>query len=60
MVPGTEGGVTKHYPDGETMSIFDAAMKYKKKKCPSSFSLVTIWNGFDRAIGRRRELNFLE
>jgi aconitate hydratase len=34
MVPGTEGGVTKHYPDGEQMSIFDAAMKYQKKNVP--------------------------
>jgi aconitate hydratase A / 2-methylisocitrate dehydratase len=28
MVPGTEGGVTVHQPDGERMSIYDAAMKY--------------------------------
>jgi aconitate hydratase len=28
MVPGVEGGVTKHQPDGEQMSIYDAAMKY--------------------------------
>ena len=34
MVPGTEGGVTKHFPDGETMSIFDAAMKYQKENVP--------------------------
>jgi aconitate hydratase len=34
MVPGTEGGVTKHYPDGATMSIFDAAMKYRKENVP--------------------------
>ena len=34
MVPGTEGGVTKHYPDGEQMSIFDAAMRYQKEKVP--------------------------
>jgi aconitate hydratase len=33
-VPGTEGGVTKHFPDGETMSIFDAAMRYQKEKVP--------------------------
>src|SRR5437870_4416634 len=31
MVPGTEGGVTKHYPDSEQMSIFDAAMRYEKE-----------------------------
>ena len=29
MVPGVEGGVTIHQPDGERMSIFDAAMKYR-------------------------------
>ena len=28
LAPGTEGGVTLHLPDGEQMSIFDAAMKY--------------------------------
>jgi aconitate hydratase len=27
MVPGIEGGVTKHYPSGEQMSIYDAAMR---------------------------------
>jgi aconitate hydratase A / 2-methylisocitrate dehydratase len=34
MVPGTEGGVTKHFPDGEQMSIFDAAMLYQKENVP--------------------------
>jgi aconitate hydratase len=34
MVPGTEGGVTKHYPDGKQMSIFDAAMLYQKEDAP--------------------------
>jgi len=29
MLPGTEGGVTVHVPTGETMSIYDAAMKYQ-------------------------------
>ena len=28
MVPGVEGGFTKFIPTGETMPIFDAAMKY--------------------------------
>ncbi|MDE2348246.1 MAG: aconitate hydratase [Gammaproteobacteria bacterium] len=32
--PGTEGGVTAHLPDGEEMSIFDAAMKYKAAGTP--------------------------
>ena len=26
MAPGIEGGVTRHMPDGEQMSIYDAAM----------------------------------
>ena len=29
MVPGTTGGVTKHVPSGDVMSIFDAAQHYK-------------------------------
>jgi aconitate hydratase len=29
MVPGVEGGWTRHLPDGEKMFIYDAAMKYK-------------------------------
>jgi aconitate hydratase len=34
MVPGIEGGVTKHFPDGKQMSIFDAAMLYQKDNVP--------------------------
>jgi aconitate hydratase len=34
MVPGTEGGITIHYPDGERLSIYDAAMKYKEEGVP--------------------------
>jgi aconitate hydratase len=34
MAPGTTGGVTKHQPSGEVMSIFDAAEKYKKDGVP--------------------------
>jgi aconitate hydratase A / 2-methylisocitrate dehydratase len=29
-----EGGMTKHWPDGEEMSIYDAAMKYEAEKVP--------------------------
>jgi aconitate hydratase len=32
LVPGTEGGVTVHIPSGETMSIFDASVKYKAER----------------------------
>jgi aconitate hydratase len=34
LAPGTEGGVTKHLPDGEVMAIYDAAMKYKAEGVP--------------------------
>jgi aconitate hydratase len=34
MVPGTEGGVTKYQPGGETMSIYDAAIKYAEHRMP--------------------------
>jgi aconitate hydratase len=35
LAPGTEGGVTRHLPDGAAMFIFDAAMKYKAEKVPT-------------------------
>jgi aconitate hydratase len=34
MVPGVEGGVTVHIPSGQQMSIFDAAILYKKDGTP--------------------------
>ena len=34
LVPGVEGGVTVHFPDGERMSIYDAAMRYKQEGVP--------------------------
>ena len=34
LVPGVEGGWTIHLPDGEQMSIYDAAMRYKKEGTP--------------------------
>jgi aconitate hydratase len=34
MVPGAEGGVTIHQPDGRRMSIHDAALAYAKEGVP--------------------------
>ncbi len=34
LVPGVEGGVTLHFPQGERMSIYDAAMKYREQGVP--------------------------
>jgi aconitate hydratase len=34
MVPGVEGGLTRHVPTGDQMSIYDAAMRYQKEGTP--------------------------
>jgi len=34
LVPGVEGGVTAHLPDGGRMSIYDAAMRYRDEGVP--------------------------
>ena len=34
MVPEIEGGFTKHIPSQETLTIFDAAMRYKQEQTP--------------------------
>ncbi|VTS01371.1 aconitate hydratase AcnA [Tuwongella immobilis] len=34
LAPGTEGGVTRHLPDGTEMSIYDASMKYQADHVP--------------------------
>src|SRR6266566_2118145 len=50
MVPGSEGGVTKYYGDGEQMSIFDAAMRYQKEKVP-----LVILAGHEYGTGSSRD-----
>ncbi len=34
LVPGIEGGITKHLPSGEVLPIYDAAMRYQKDRTP--------------------------
>ena len=34
LAPGTEGGWTLYQPDGELMTIYDAAMRYKEQGVP--------------------------
>ena len=34
MLPGSEGGVTKHFPSEKQMSIYDAAMQYQQDNVP--------------------------
>ena len=50
MVPGVEGGVTKYQPDGEQMSIYDAAMKYQATKVP-----LVVFAGQEYGTGSSRD-----
>ena len=34
VAPGTEGGLTTHFPSGEVMPIYDAAMRYAAEGAP--------------------------
>jgi aconitate hydratase len=34
LAPGTEGGWTTYQPDGDVLTIYDAAMKYKDERVP--------------------------
>jgi aconitate hydratase len=50
MLPGVEGGMTLHLPDGEQMSIYDAAMKYLQDNVP-----LVIVAGKDYGTGSSRD-----
>ncbi|MBK0031546.1 aconitate hydratase AcnA [Erwinia sp. S43] len=34
MVPGVEGGITRHIPSNEQLAIYDAAMRYREEGIP--------------------------
>ncbi len=34
LIPGSEGGITLHFPEGERLSIYDAAMRYHDEGVP--------------------------
>ncbi|HEY0210220.1 aconitate hydratase AcnA [Acerihabitans sp.] len=34
MVPGVEGGITRHIPSGDELAIYDAAMRYLQHQVP--------------------------
>ena len=53
MVPGTEGGVTKHYngsAEGEVTSIYEAAQKYAAEGAP-----LVVLGGSDYGMGSSRD-----
>ncbi|HXV23471.1 MAG TPA: aconitate hydratase AcnA [Alphaproteobacteria bacterium] len=34
MLPGVEGGLTRHLPSGEVLAVYDAAMRYQSEDVP--------------------------
>jgi aconitate hydratase len=50
MVPGIEGGITKHLPSGDVMPIYDAAMRYKAEGVP-----LVIFGGKEYGTGSSRD-----
>ncbi|WP_339634291.1 aconitate hydratase AcnA [uncultured Sneathiella sp.] len=50
VAPGTEGGVTRHMPDGTQMWIFDAAEKYRAEGTP-----LVVFAGKEYGTGSSRD-----
>ena len=50
MVPGVEGGFTVHYPSGDRLSIYDAAMRYRTERVP-----LVIFAGKEYGTGSSRD-----
>ncbi len=50
MVPGVEGGVTIHYPSGEQLPIYDAAMRYRQERVP-----LVVFAGREYGAGSSRD-----
>ena len=50
MVPGVEGGVTKHQPSGEQIPIYNAAMRYQQDGVP-----LVIFAGKEYGTGSSRD-----
>jgi len=50
ITPDIEGGVTKHFPSGEVMSIYDAAMRYQQEGRP-----LVVFAGKEYGTGSSRD-----
>ena len=50
MLPGTEGGITKYFPGGQTLSIYDASVKYQADKVP-----LVVFAGAEYGTGSSRD-----
>ena len=50
MVPGTEGGLSKHYPSGDVAPIYDVAMRYRREGVP-----LVVFGGKEYGTGSSRD-----
>ncbi|WP_443023752.1 aconitate hydratase AcnA [Sneathiella sp.] len=50
VAPGTEGGITRHMPDGTQMSIYDASVKYREEGVP-----LVVFAGEEYGTGSSRD-----
>ncbi len=50
LVPGVEGGFTKHFPDGEQLTIFEASLKYRDEGVP-----LVVFAGAEYGTGSSRD-----
>jgi len=50
LAPGTEGGVTRHLPDGDVTSIYEASMKYQADGVP-----LVVFAGTEYGTGSSRD-----
>ncbi|WP_135468003.1 aconitate hydratase AcnA [Crenalkalicoccus roseus] len=50
MLPGTEGGISKHHPSGEVAPIYDIAMRYKREGVP-----LVVFGGKEYGTGSSRD-----
>jgi len=50
MLNGVEGGLTRHYPSGDELAIYDAAERYKKEGTP-----LVVFGGKEYGTGSSRD-----
>jgi aconitate hydratase len=50
MLDGVEGGMTRHYPSGDELSIYDASVRYKKEGVP-----LVVFGGKEYGTGSSRD-----
>jgi len=50
MLDGVEGGMTRHYPSGDELSIYDAAVRYKAEGLP-----LVVFGGKEYGTGSSRD-----